>query len=691
MSVWGMISRGEPSPRKEALLHLQSATFAGSRLIINTSIPGNGAIRVDEGDRQWKLLHGHQVSPMKGSSVTPCTARSGSGSGGNKTFPHPPILPNESSAWCPFGWTPPPRSDGKAELPRWPADVKCTALPCVLPDDSPYLTGGHTLLFDLSNDMYEEHDVSAQHPDVVARLLARLEYYNHSHCGGATCPSDPGKFWAGCRGNATVDPKLGSVWLPWQGNPTPSVCDTNRGKWELTELKRFKSDDIAVPAPGGPFGLARKPPMGFRTWNAYQDRVNQTLMEELMEAMVAKQADGRSLLDLGYGDIGLDDGWQSCGGPGSYNGSHHTASGDVLVNLTRFPSIQGLPAKAHSLNLTASFYMNNCICSVPAAHRGHNGSNEIGAWPAWANHTWLKAVMHGNIKFLKEGGWDGLKVDNGGPISDAGYFAQASGYRWADLLLAAKLPIVLESCNMSPVPTSANLSCPYSFFRTSRDIRPNWPSVINNLATVVPFLGPTPLSRRSCWAYPDMLQVASAGDPARHDGTLSAEEGRSHFGAWAIVSSPLTLGFSILDKAKMRLAWPVISNEEIIRVNQAYHGHPGRLVRAWSVNGTLGDTAGGCADAQADAAVCRSSFSLWSKPQADGAHAVFLLSNQAASAPKTGVRIAFDAISPALAQGSVAVRDLWARKDLGQFDEGSFATTPIGGHDSHFLMFTPAQ
>ena len=99
-----------------------------------------------------------------------------------------------------------------------------------------------------------------------------------------------------------------------------------------------------------------------------------------------------------------------------------------------------------------------------------------------------------------------------------------------------------------------------------------------------------------------MLQVASAGDPDRHDGTLSAEEGRSHFGAWAIVSSPLTLGFSILDQAKMRLAWPVISNEEIIRVNQAYHGHPGRLVRAWSANGTLGDTAGGCADAQAGGA-----------------------------------------------------------------------------------------
>ena len=47
------------------------------------------------------------------------------------------------------------------------------------------------------------------------------------------------------------------------------------------------------PTPGGPYGLARTPPLGFRTWNAYQGRVSQRLMEEVMAVMVAKQPDGR--------------------------------------------------------------------------------------------------------------------------------------------------------------------------------------------------------------------------------------------------------------------------------------------------------------------------------------------------------------------------------------------------------------
>jgi hypothetical protein len=100
----------------------------------------------------------------------------------------------------------------------------------VLPDDSPYLTG-HTLLFDLAMDLAEEHDLAATNPEVVARLLARLQQYNHTHCGGATCAPDAGKYWTQCRGNATSDPRLGFVWLPWRGDSTPATCDTNRGNW----------------------------------------------------------------------------------------------------------------------------------------------------------------------------------------------------------------------------------------------------------------------------------------------------------------------------------------------------------------------------------------------------------------------------------------------------------------------------
>ena len=126
------------------------------------------------------------------------------------------------------GWTPPPRADGQYELPRPPPDVNCTTLPCAIGLDSPYVAG-HTMLFDVVGDMFEEHNVAAQNPAVVAQLLARLNTYNMSHCGGTRClPDNAG----GAKGKPTQnDPRMPAgeaVWLPWRGDPTPSKCDTNR-------------------------------------------------------------------------------------------------------------------------------------------------------------------------------------------------------------------------------------------------------------------------------------------------------------------------------------------------------------------------------------------------------------------------------------------------------------------------------
>jgi len=71
-------------------------------------------------------------------------------------------------------------------------------------------------------------------------------------------------------------------------------------------------------------GLGLKPPMGWRSWNLYGDKVDQALIETIMDGMVSKKrtVDGQptSLCDLGYCDVGLDDAWQSCGaGTDGYN------------------------------------------------------------------------------------------------------------------------------------------------------------------------------------------------------------------------------------------------------------------------------------------------------------------------------------------------------------------------------------
>ena len=136
--------------------------------------------------------------------------------------------------------------------------------------------------------------------------------------------------------------------------------------------------------------------------------------------------------------------------------------------------------------------------------------------------------------------------------------------------------------------------CPYSFYRTSGDIYHTWGAMLANLASTVPFLtGTKPLSRPGGWAYPDMLEVcararlvglgvrsretcstcgharfwarprpaspeaaaALGADTARVPACPNARAGahaalqvgklanftesRSHFGAWAIMSSPV--------------------------------------------------------------------------------------------------------------------------------------------------------
>jgi len=84
------------------------------------------------------------------------------------------------------------------------------------------------------------------------------------------------------------------------------------------------------------------------------------------------------------------------------------------------------------------------------------------------------------------------------------------------------------------------------------------------------------LSYPGCWAYPDMLQVGcqhGPGGPA--DPGLSIAETRTHFGAWAIVSSPLTLSHDVNNDTVTEQIWDIISNTEVLAVNQAYFGDSG--------------------------------------------------------------------------------------------------------------------
>ena len=68
-----------------------------------------------------------------------------------------------------------------------------------------------------------------------------------------------------------------------------------------------------------------------------------------------------------------------------------------------------------------------------------------------------------------------------------------------------------------------------------------------------------------------MLQVGCQHGPGgKNDPGLTIPETRTHFGAWAIVSSPLTLSHDVNNKTVTDLIAPIISNKEVLEVNQVH-------------------------------------------------------------------------------------------------------------------------
>eukprot|EP01047_Picozoa_sp_COSAG01_P047333 COSAG01_NODE_4511_length_4964_cov_8.275437_2_plen_260_part_00 len=75
-----------------------------------------------------------------------------------------------------------------------------------------------------------------------------------------------------------------------------------------------------------------------------------------------------------------------------------------------------------------------------------------------------------------------------------------------------------------------------------------------------------------------MLECGQIVDPKTKE--LDLPWNQAHFGAWCVVSSPLTLGLSLLSPNLAKII-PFITNKEAIAVNQNWAGHPGFLVSSF--------------------------------------------------------------------------------------------------------------
>jgi len=273
---------------------------------------------------------------------------------------------------------------------------------------------------------------------------------------------------------------------------------------------------------------------------------------------------------------------------------------------------------------------------------------------------WPARVYAKEAQLILDSNFDGVKIDNCGDDQGIGFNFIIQHFN------ASGKPILVEDCNQGHghgpprgLPTDPHGWCPGNFFRTGGDIVADFGNTMEHLQETIPYQNLTdPISRPGCWAHPDMLEVGNLKGPN------SFTQSRTHFGAWCIVSAPLYLSLDLTDDAKIDAVWEILSNKEAIAVNQAWHGHPGRLVKD-----------GG-------------PWQLWAKRLADGAQAALLLNRGSSEVDK--VTVPLDMLSSELAKGATA-RDVWARRDM-HLDNPSVWTVPrLNAYDSAFVIFKPKR
>jgi len=420
-------------------------------------------------------------------------------------------------------------------------------------------------------------------------------------------------------------------------------------------------------------GAARLPPMGWRSWNYYACEISAEIFERQIDALAdrSRAVNGKatSLADLGYNTVGIDDCWQDCLSPKSLNGSYHDADGNPLVDATRFPDgLRALADKATKKGIGLGWYGNNCR-ETSGPGRGPKFCSEHGKLsPHWS------AALKGDVAALVAYNFSSVKLDN----PNCGARSDMQDYYDA-VNASSPRPIVIENCHFNTTyphwvdKPGGELACPMHLYRVSNDIKANWEAVIRNAVATIAYADPVhPMSRPGCWAYPDMLEVGVSGQNGKSEGGLSLVEQRTHFGLWAVLSSPLTLSFDLGNGTLMDTVWPIITNTEVLQVSQSYYGHPGSL-------------------ADEDKDDSGAAWQIWAKKQRGGSIAVLLVARALSPAPSAPIDLSLR-LSNYVDAAAVSVRDLWGHKDLGLHKGNETLSFPaVAAHDSVFLLLTPAQ
>ncbi len=295
------------------------------------------------------------------------------------------------------------------------------------------------------------------------------------------------------------------------------------------------------------------------------------------------------------------------------------AQGNIQGN-EKFPDMKALADYIHSKGLKAGIYSS----PGPQTCAGYEGSYKHEEQDAQQYAKW-------GFDYLK---YDWCSADKVYKSSDMPRVYKKMG----DALKATGRPIVFSLCQYGYLAVwTWGAQAGGNLWRTSGDIEANYNSILALGFAQNP--GLEPYAGPGHWNDPDMLEVGN--------GKLTHDENKLHMTQWAMLAAPLLAGNDLANMPPEVLS--ILTNKEVLAIDQDPLGKQGH--RVWQTG----------------------PIEVWIKPLQDGSKAVAIY-NKGEPQPKVTVKF-----SDLGVPNSVAIRDLWAGKDLGKFS-GSFTTeVPIHG------------
>jgi alpha-galactosidase len=336
------------------------------------------------------------------------------------------------------------------------------------------------------------------------------------------------------------------------------------------------------------------------------------------EDLIKQAADAMvasGMRNAGYQYVVIDDCWQVDRDP----------QGNIVADAKRFPSgIKAVADDVHGKGLKFGIYSDagTGTCQNRPGGRGYE-FQDARQYAAW--------------------GVDYLKYDW---CNHSTQDSQASYSIMRDALKKSGRPIVFSLCEWGSTKPWLWAADVGNLWRATGDIIDKWDGTVKwGGMGVVQILdavdGLESYAGPGHWNDPDMLEVGNGG--------LSLSEARAHFSMWCLLAAPLMAGNDIRSmSADIR---DILTNKEVIAIDQDPLGREGRRVKRTD------------------------GLEVWAKQLADGGRAVALLNRSAAEA---NITVAWTDLGYP-EHVAAKVRDLWAKKDLGEATGSFSASVPSHG------------